>query len=98
MHIKIKELVGKNPVSYKQATILLNEMSKHINKEKIVLDFAGTSVISSPFFNGSIGILLGQFTITDLQEKIEFKEISDNGRHILNQVIKNAIDFHKNPQ
>ncbi|WP_448652600.1 STAS-like domain-containing protein [Pseudomonas fluorescens] len=66
--------------------------------EKIALDFSEVNVFASPFFNASIGALLKDRDITELQQKLDFKGISDHGKRLLNLVISNAIKFYSDEE
>src|SRR5690606_37139352 len=61
---------------------------------KIIIDFDGVEVFASPYFNSSIGVLLKDRSISTLQERLAFENISEHGRRILNLVIDNAIKFY----
>lgn len=67
------------------------------SQEMIELNFINIDTYATPFFNASIGRLLKDYSIIELQEKLKFTNISEGGRNLLNRVIANAIEFYKNP-
>lgn len=94
VNINIADLVGKNPVSYEQAKILYQKLTVSLGHEAVTLDFSDTKVIASPFFNGSIGLLLKDYSIESLKEKITFLNLNEHDKKILNIVIHNAIEHY----
>lgn len=93
--IFVKEYVGVNAISMNSGGKLREVIVKEWEaNEKITLDFSGVDVFASPFFNASVGALLKDRSIEELQGKLIFKEISDHGRRLLNLVISNAIKFY----
>lgn len=94
VNINIAHLVGKNPVSYEQAKILYQKLTVSLEHEAVTLDFSDTKVIASPFFNGSIGLLLKDYSIESLKEKITFLNLNEHDKKILNIVIHNAIEHY----
>lgn len=95
MIVSIFDLFGKNVVSYQQGKILHDELRGVWSEKKIILDFKGVSIISSPFFNGSIGLFLKDFSRIEVQEKIEYENISVDALNTLNIVLNNAEKFYK---
>lgn len=95
MIISIFDLVGKNAVSYSQGSMLHDSLKDIWSEKKIILDFKGVSIISSPFFNGSVGLFLKDFSRTEVQEKIEYENISVDALNTLNVVLDNAENFYK---
>jgi hypothetical protein len=97
MIIKIDAILpNKNAISYAQSEILYNLLKENFkNEESITIDFKNITVVSSPFFNGSIGLLLKNIKIEELQKKVKFINISDDAKAILNIVIKNALEHYK---
>lgn len=95
MLINVFEIVGKNAISYESGNILHKKIVPLIKSEpSIVIDFNGVEHIASPFFNGSIGPLLGQMSIDDLKRVLSFENLSEFDRRTLNQVVHNAIEFY----
>jgi hypothetical protein len=97
--IVVREVVGGNAVSMSAGTklreLILNSWARSGEANvKLVLDFSGIEVFASPFFNASIGALLKDREIGELQARLGFEGISDHGKSILNLVIANAIKFY----
>ncbi|MEL6117817.1 STAS-like domain-containing protein [Photobacterium sp. SP02] len=93
--IIVKEIVGSNAISMNSGNKLREKIVKNWDADsKIRIDFSGVDVFASPFFNASIGALLKDKKIEDLQNKLEFHSISNHGRKLLNLVISNALKFY----
>lgn len=96
--IKVIELVGKNAISIQSGNKLyLKIFSSVIAGENVELDFTGVS-LASPFLNASIGLLLKDITVQELQSRLSFPGISDVGRGLLNHVVGNAINYYKDSE
>lgn len=97
--IVIKELIGANAISMNSGRKIREEiLLEWNNSEKIILEFSEVEVFASPFFNSSIGALLKNKKISELQEKLVFNGISEHGRRLLNLVIDNAIKFYSDSE
>lgn len=95
MKILAKEVVGKNAISMQSGSNLYEVMSKELLSGKVVeIDFAGVDLFASPFFNASVGLLLRDLTVDELKSRLKIVNLSDVGRHLLNHVITNAIQYY----
>ena len=93
--ISVKEMVGPNAISMNSGQKIKEEILRQWEGvDKINLNFDGIDVFASPFFNASVGALLKGRTIEELQGKLEFTNISDHGRRLINLVIQNALKFY----
>lgn len=63
-------------------------------KENVEIDFLEVELFASPFFNASIGFLIKDITVTDLQQRLKIINLSDVGKQTLNHVIANAIKYY----
>ncbi len=95
--IKVFDIVGKNAISLQSGTKLYKEISPILlQKNNLVVDFENVTLFASPFFNASIGLLLKNLTIEELQQYMKPINLSDVGKELLNLVLANAIDFYSN--
>lgn len=95
LKIEMVDLIGKSALSMGVGGILHDKILPHLrNGTSLELDFNGIQFYSSSFFNASIGLLLKEFSIEDIQRLIKLKNMSDNGRSILNYVVHHAIHFY----
>jgi len=95
MKIMAKEIVGSNAISMQSGQMLYEKISKQlISGEVVEIDFKGVELFASPFFNASIGFLIKDINVTDLQKRLKVANLSEVGRQLLNHVISNAILFY----
>lgn len=95
IEIHIRKLIGENCISYEDASILYNEIFPLIKENKqITLNFSETNVISSPFFNGSLGKLLKDFQRNELRELIQLVHLPSYAAQTLKIVLDNAELFY----
>lgn len=66
--------------------------------ETVTLDFAGTRVFVSAFFNAAIGQLLRDYTREQLRERLKFVNVPDAAVAPLKRSIENAERYYGNPQ
>lgn len=98
MHIKVKELVGKNAMTLDDGEAIYARIHDPLlHGETVELDFDGVDVFASPFFNAGIGRLLGELTADALNDHLKFDHLSDFGARVLRRVIDNAKDYYAAP-
>ena len=94
--ISVFELIGAYPVSYESAELLYQELLKGEKKSEIItIDFNKVKIVASPFFNGSICLLLKKYSIDELLSIIKIINLNKENKDILNIAIENAIEFYK---
>lgn len=94
----IKEIINsENATTMERGYLLYKEIMKKIEKdEAIELDFQGLKLITSQFFNASISLLLKDYKIEVMQNKLKMINLPDYARNLLNISIGNAINhFNK---
>lgn len=97
--ILVFELVGKNAISMQSGEKLYKEVYPILTSgEELQLSFDGVSLYASPFFNASIGLMLKDLPVEDLQRLLKIEGISEVGRSLLNHVIANAISYYSNKE
>jgi hypothetical protein len=62
--------------------------------ESVILDFAGVNQFASPFFNFAIGQLLRDIREGDLRRLLQFENLNETGRLVVERVIENAAKYH----
>lgn len=96
MKIIAKEIVGGNAISMQTGQNLYEIISKPlISGEEVEIDFQDVELFASPFFNASIGYLIKDIKVTDLQQRLKIINLSAVGRQLLNHVISNAIKYYE---
>ncbi len=95
MKIIAKNIIGKNTISMQSGQNLYEKISNPlISGEEVEIDFLDVELFASPFFNASIGYLIKDIKVTDLQQRLKIINLSKVGRQLLNHVISNAIKYY----
>ncbi|PHS72915.1 MAG: hypothetical protein COB22_03235 [Cycloclasticus sp.] len=95
MKIIVEEVVGSNAISMQSGRNLYEKIhAPLIASEHVELDFSGVELFASPFFNASIGLLLQDIKLENLQRDMNIINLSTFGRQLLNLVIENAIKYY----
>lgn len=95
MKIIVADITGGNAISMQSGSrlyaLLYGAMSK---SEAVELNFSGVEHFASPFFNASIGLLLKDFSVDLLMEKITINNLPEFGLELVEEVIENAITYY----
>lgn len=91
----IKDLINaKYAVSYESASLVYPLIKEAIIEDKVTLNFLGISVLSSPFLSGTIGLLLQDYSVSELKEKVSLTNLPAGGSNTVDVVIKNCESFY----
>lgn len=66
--------------------------------QNVDLDFAGVTILASPFFNAAIGQLLQDIQPDALNRLLRFPNLTPAGAYTLRRVIENAKRYYGDPQ
>jgi hypothetical protein len=76
MYIKVKNLIGERCIDVNNGKKLYNTIYPSLERGKTVyLDFNNVFIFSSPFLNFSIGQLLKNITIDNLNRLLKIKNL-----------------------
>lgn len=93
--LSIKDLINsKYAVSYESASLVHPLIKEAIIEDKVTLNFSGVSVLSSPFLSGTIGLLLQDYSVRELKEKVLLTNLPAGGSNTVDVVIKNCESFY----
>ena len=94
-HILVRDLIGSNiSVSMMLGDKLYQELQAKLPmNSKIQIDFTGIDTFATPFFNAAIGRLLKDYSISQLQEKLDFLNITQGGSNVVNRGIAIALEY-----
>ena len=91
MKISVFERVSLAAVDFDDGKALLEEIRPHLNAGEVVeLDFEGIQIYASPFFNGSVGILVSELAPKPLSQCVKLVNLNQEGETIANLSIENA--------
>ena len=83
-------------MTYEQAKPCYEEIVKSLSEnEVVVLDFTGLNIISSPFLNGTVGLLLKDFSKEEIEKRVIIENLPIGFHDVLDTVVKNAHKFYK---
>lgn len=65
--------------------------------KQVILSFERINTIISLFLNAAIGQLYGSFSEEQIQSQLEYSNMADDDREILERVVDNAQKYYANP-
>lgn len=86
----------KFAISEEKGLKLRELLLKNLSEDKIVLDFEGISMFTTPFFNSSIGYFILQYGPELFDEKIEILGLQEMGQETYKHSYDNAVEFYNN--
>lgn len=95
--IMIKDKISsKFAVSYEMAEKCFPEIKESMEVEgSVVLNFKGVSIISSPFLSGTIGLLVKDYPVEKIKEKVKLINLPEGVDSTISLVLKNSASFYK---
>lgn len=95
MKINVADSIGKNAVTQRAGNALYEMIHGPLrNNERVVIDFSGIGVYSSPFFNNSIGRLFADIDEEAIKRHLDIINISQVGADVVRRVIENAKIYY----
>lgn len=99
MTIKVHDLVGDICMTYADGRKLHDAFRGAFDAgETVTLDFAGTRVFVSQFFNAAIGVLLERYSKDDLRQRLRIEHLPGSGARPLQSSVENAERYYRDPQ
>lgn len=99
-NINIAAIIGGNiAVSTSDGEIVFSNLSKQLNeKEKISLDFANISILTTAFLNAAIGQLYNgnNYPTNFLNEHLKIINVRDIDKPLFSLVITRAKEYYQN--
>jgi hypothetical protein len=65
---------------------------------RVSLDFAGIQAMTAAFLNEAFGQLCDDYSPEQLRENLTVQHLDESDEHLLNQVIRQAYEYRRNPQ
>lgn len=99
MTIQVRNLVGDVCMTYADGQKLHAALRPAFEAgEPVTLDFTGTRVFVSQFFNAAVGVLLEHHSRDELREKLHIENLPDAGRLPLQRSVENAERYYRDPK
>lgn len=96
IELLIKEKINSSyAVSYESAEKVLPIIKESLKKGVVILNFSGISVLSSPFLSGTIGLLVKDYSLEYIKEKILLENLPLGGEKNVEAVLKNSELFYR---
>jgi hypothetical protein len=96
MEIKVKDLVGENCITREDGNKIYNLLFPQLSVNRhVTLDFSGTNIFASPFFNAGIGRLLKDFKKEQLDTLLKVNNLNPIGISLLKLVIGNSAQNYQ---
>jgi hypothetical protein len=99
-NINIAATIGSNiAVSTSDGEIIFTNLSKHLNeKEKICLNFANISILTTAFLNAAIGQLYSgnAYPASFLNEHLKIVNVREIDKPLFSLVINRAKEYYQN--
>lgn len=98
MKINVHSLVGDMCMTYADGEKLHAALSPAFDAgDEVTLDFAGTRVFVSQFFNAAVGRLLERHPVEELRRRLKIENLPDAGRLPLQRSVENAERYYRDP-
>lgn len=95
MKFSVRRLVGENCITSDDGVRIYEQIHPELLADReVYLDFAGTQVFASPFFNAAIGRLFEDITSEKLNRRLHLDNLAPNGRSVLARVVDNSKRFY----
>ncbi|MGB6220856.1 STAS-like domain-containing protein [Haloferula sp.] len=99
MKIQVRELTGELCMTYEDGEILLDRLREALAHPEIVeLDFAGTRIHMSPYFNGSIAALLADRSLEELRRQLVIQNLPSQAVSTLQRCLEVAVEHYAKPE
>lgn len=99
MTLQVRDLVGDICMTYADGRKLHDAYRSAFEAgEPVTLDFTGTRVFVSQFFNASVGVLLEHHSREELRERLRIENLPEAGRLPLQRSVENAERYYRDPK
>jgi hypothetical protein len=98
MKIQVRDLTGELCMTYEGGEILLERLRQKLAlPDPVEVDFAGTRIHMSPYFNGSIVSLLADYTRDQLRERLRIQNLPAQAAKALNRCLDVGEEYYSKP-
>jgi hypothetical protein len=99
MKLSVRELVGDVCITQEDGEKLHAAYRAAFDAgETVELDFAGTRIFASPFFNVAVGQLLKDYTIDEVRQRLACPNLPAPAVDPLRRSVENAEAFYRDPK
>ena len=91
MKIDVHEHVSIAAVDFEDGQKILTLIRPLVERgDSVELDFAGVRIFASPFFNGSLAVLVTELGSDTVNRLVKMEHLNEEGQTIANRSIENA--------
>ena len=99
MKIQVRDLTGELCMTYEDGEILLACLKEALLKGELVeVDFAGTRIHMSPYFNASIAALLADQTREQLRQRLVIRNLPAQAASTLHRCLEVGEEYYAKPE
>ena len=99
MNVNVQQLVGAVCMTYEDGEKLHAAYRPAFDRgETIFLDFSGTRIFVSQFFNAAVGQLLEDHNIEEVRQRLKFVNLPAAANAPLRRSVENAERYYRDPQ
>lgn len=96
--IRVTDITDELCMTYEGGEALLARLRPAlVNSDPVTVDFEGTRVHMSPFFNASIAALLKDYSREDLRKKLHIRNLPGQAVQTLNRCLDVGEQYFHNP-
>ena len=93
-----EEVGGDSAISVEDGDAIFKKIDNAISHDMLVtLDFQNIKLIITAFLNAAIGQLYSKYTSEQLNEKLNFENISPEDIRLFKKVLERAKEYFSNP-
>ncbi len=97
MKCNVYSLIGENCITLNDGQRVFDLIHPELAAGRSVeLDFAGSNVFASPFFNAAVGQLLEDISADNLNRLLTILNLGPVGVNVLRRVVENAREYYSN--
>ena len=99
MNVNVQPLVGAVCMTYEDGAKLHDAYRAAFDRgETVVLDFTNTRIFVSRFFNAAFGLLLKDYSIEEVRNRLKIVNLAGAGHAPLRHSIENAHRYFHDPK
>lgn len=94
-YIKVRETTGENAVVMMDGQMIYEDLRQHlVLGRRVVLDFSGVDIVTTPFLNLAIGQALGEFSPSTIDALLGVEHLPRKGETLVAEVLHEAREFY----
>jgi hypothetical protein len=98
MKLRVHDLIGELCMTYEDGEALLAKLRPAlIDHPQVEVDFEGTRVHMTPFFNGSLVALLQDYHLDDLRQKLIVQNLPAHAAETLRRRMADGERYYHDP-